>query len=72
MTIRYTGKVAGHPEPQSQVTVERTALVDALLAAGYAVVVERPKHATGGIITEPTLVSEPDRAEFIMPLGADD
>lgn len=40
ITIRYTAKVAGHPEVGSQVTVERTQLVDALLAAGYVVEVE--------------------------------
>lgn len=37
ITIRYTAKVAGHPEPRSEVTVERTDLVDALLRAGYVV-----------------------------------
>lgn len=37
VTIRYTRKVAGHPEPGSQVTVERTAIVEALLEQGYAV-----------------------------------
>lgn len=40
LTIRYTRKVAGHPEPDSQVTVERTALVEALLEQGYAVEVD--------------------------------
>lgn len=47
VTIQYTEKVAGHPEPGSLITVERTALVDALLAAGYAVQVDADE-APGG------------------------
>lgn len=41
VTIRYTSKVAGHPEPGSQVTVERTEIVEGLLAAGYVVEIEQ-------------------------------
>lgn len=40
VTIRYVRQVAGHPEPGSVITVERTDTVDAVLAGGYAVIVE--------------------------------
>lgn len=40
VTIQYTDRVAGHPEPGSRIRVERTTIVDGLLAAGYAVIVE--------------------------------
>lgn len=39
VTIRYTADVAGHPERGSGVTVERTDIVDGLLNAGLAVIV---------------------------------
>lgn len=53
VTIRYTRPVAGHPEPGSQITVERTDVVDFLLAQGYAVEVppeqgEVPDPTAGG------------------------
>lgn len=37
VTIRYRDQVAGHPEPGSQITVERTQMVEGLLAAGFVV-----------------------------------
>lgn len=40
VTIRYIGSVLGHPEPGSQITVERTPTVDYLLDQGHAVEVE--------------------------------
>lgn len=53
VTIRYTRSVVGHPEPSSQVTVERTDLIEALLAQGYAV----------EIPTEPEAIDAADDAE---------
>lgn len=52
ITIRYTGKVAGHPEPNSQVTVEHTALVEALLAGGYVVEVDPPLIWPDGVVDD--------------------
>lgn len=40
VTIRITQQVAGYPEPGYQLTIERTQMVDGLLAAGYAVIVD--------------------------------
>lgn len=37
VTIRYVRRIAGHPEPGSQITVERTNVIDMLLDQGYAV-----------------------------------
>lgn len=49
VTIRYTTKVAGHPDQGSQITVERTEMVEGLLAAGFVV----------EIATEPTKPERP-------------
>lgn len=48
VTVRYVGAVHGHPEAGSEVTVERTAMVDGLLAAGLAVEVE-PENVANNI-----------------------
>lgn len=40
VTIQYRSRVVGHPEPGFVITVERTAMVDAVLAAGLAVIIE--------------------------------
>lgn len=37
VTIRYTRRVLGHPDPGAVVTVERTDVVEHLLGQGYAV-----------------------------------
>lgn len=46
VTIRYLRRVLGHPDPGSQVTVERTDTVDMLLEQGYAVLIA-PEPADG-------------------------
>lgn len=51
VTIQYTTKLVGHPEPNSRITVERTEMIEALLRAGYVVEIP-PEEATNNIPTD--------------------
>lgn len=48
ITVRYTGSVHGHPDPGTELTVERTDLIDALLRSGHIIEVE-PENAANNI-----------------------